>query len=80
MDNEISQADFEWSNNRGLREIIRGICKEHIEIIKGHISQYHIHLFLSVPPHIAISKLVQCLKGKSSYKMLMEHKSLLGIY
>jgi len=60
-----------------VREIIRGICKEHeVEIIKGHVSKDHIHLFVSVPPQIAISKLVQYLKGKSSYKMLMENKSL----
>jgi putative transposase len=64
-----------------VREIIRGICKEHeVEIIKGHISQDHIHMFVSVPPHLAISKLVQYLKGKSSYKMLMEHKSLSKLY
>jgi putative transposase len=64
-----------------IREILRGICKEHeVEIIKGHISQDHIHMFVSVPPHLAISKLVQYLKGKSSYKMLMEHKSLSKMY
>jgi len=60
-----------------IRELIRGICKEHeVEIIKGHISQDHVHLFVSVPPHLAISKLVQYLKGKSSYKMMQENKVL----
>ena len=59
------------------REIIRGICKEHeVEIIRGHISKDHVHMFVSVPPHLAISKLVQYLKGKSSYKMLQENKQL----
>jgi len=33
-------------------------------------------LFVSVPPHLAISKLVQYLKGKSSYKMMQENKLL----
>jgi len=62
-------------------ELLRGICKEHeVEIIKGHISQEHVHMFVSVPPHLAISKLVQYLKGKSSYKMLQEHKSLSKLY
>jgi putative transposase len=56
-----------------IRELIRGICKEHeVEILKGHISCDHIHLLVSVPPHLAISKLVQYKKGKSSYKLLME--------
>lgn len=60
-----------------VRELIRGICKEHeVEIIKGHVSRDHVHLFVSVPPHLAVSKLVQYLKGKSSYKMLQENKVL----
>ena len=58
-----------------VRELIRGICKEHdVEILKGHVSIDHVHLFVSVPPHLAISKLVQYLKGKSSYKMMIENK------
>jgi putative transposase len=64
-----------------VRELIRGICKEHdVEIIKGHISQDHVHLFVSVPPHVAVSKLVQYLKGKSSYKMLQENKQISKTY
>jgi REP-associated tyrosine transposase len=60
-----------------VRELIRGICKEHeVEILKGHVSVDHIHMFVSVPPHLAISKLVQYLKGKSSYKLLQEDKNL----
>ena len=60
-----------------VRELIRMICKEHeVEIIKGHVSKDHVHLFVSVPPHLAISKLVQYLKGKSSYKLLSENKEI----
>lgn len=33
-------------------------------------------MFVSVPPHLAISKLVQYLKGKSSYKLMQENKQL----
>ncbi|MEO6169157.1 MAG: IS200/IS605 family transposase, partial [Chitinophagales bacterium] len=43
---------------------------------KGHVSKDHVHLFVSVPPHLAISKLVQYLKGKSSYKLMMENKQI----
>jgi len=36
-----------------IREIIRDVCKSNeVEIIKGHVSSYHIHLYVSVPPHI----------------------------
>ena len=60
-----------------VRELIRQICKEHdVEIIKGHVSGDHIHLFVSVPPQLAVSKLVQYLKGKSSYKMMQENKQI----
>ena len=60
-----------------IRELIKQICKEHdVEIIKGHVSRDHIHMFVSVPPHLAISKLVQYLKGKSSYKLMQENKQI----
>ena len=59
------------------REIIREVCKAHdVEIIKGHVSRDHIHLFVSVPPHLSVSKLVQMLKGKSSRRLLSESKVL----
>jgi putative transposase len=60
-----------------LREIVREICKaKDVEVIKGHISKEHVHVFVSVPPHISVSQLVQSLKGKSSRKLLMEYKGL----
>ncbi len=41
-------------------ELVRDICKEHeVEIWKGHVSKDHVHLFVSVPPHLAKSKVVQ---------------------
>lgn len=60
-----------------VRSIIREICKANdVEIIKGHISKDHVHLFVSVPPHISISNLLQMLKGKSSRKLLSISKEL----
>ena len=59
------------------REIIRDICRnDGVEILKGHISKDHIHLFVSIPPQLTISRLVQRLKGKSSHKLLHEFESL----
>ena len=59
------------------RELIREICKtKDVEIIKGHISRDHVHLLVSVPPDVSVSKLVQAIKGKSSRKLMMEYKSL----
>ena len=60
-----------------VRAVIREICrKESVEIIKGHVSKDHVHLFVSIPPQIAISRLVQKLKGKSSYTLLHSFESL----
>lgn len=47
-----------------------------ITIIKGAIGKEHIHLLLSIPPSISISKIVQQLKGKTSRVLLMENKEL----
>ena len=59
------------------RELFREICKaQDVEVIKGHISKDHVHMLVSVPPHISVSDLVQSLKGKTSRKMMMEYKSM----
>ncbi|MFQ5900872.1 MAG: IS200/IS605 family transposase [Thermodesulfobacteriota bacterium] len=60
-----------------LREVIRQICAEHeVEILRGHVSKDHVHLFVSSPPHISPSGLMQKVKGKSSRKLLMEFSHL----
>lgn len=64
-----------------IRELIRGICKENeVEIKSGHVSKDHVHLLVSVPPHLCISKLVQYIKGKSSYKIMQENKQISKMY
>ena len=60
-----------------VREIVRQVCATNdVEIIRGHVSQDHVHVFVWVPPHTAISKLVKYMKGRSSYKLMQENKSL----
>ena len=64
-----------------LRDIIREICKSmDVEIIKGHIARDHVHLLVSVPPYISVSKLMQRVKGKSSRKLLTEYRRLSKIF
>lgn len=64
-----------------VRELVREICNRNdVEILKGHVSRDHVHLFVSVPPHLAISKLLQYLKGKSSYKLMQENKQLSRVF
>lgn len=60
-----------------VRELIREICKANdVVIVKGHVSLDHIHLLLSYPPSISVSKLMQYLKGKTSRRMLQDYTEL----
>jgi len=60
-----------------VRDLIREICATHnITIIRGHVSKDHIHLFISMPPQISVSKIAQYLKGKTSRKILQENPAL----
>ena len=64
-----------------LRELIRQICSSlDVQIIKGHVSKDHVHIMVSVPPYISVSKLVQSIKGRTSYKLMQEYKSLKRAY
>ena len=59
------------------RELIRQVCSNNdVEILAGHVGKDHIHLLVSVPPHLSASRLVQYLKGNTSYKMQKEFKEL----
>ena len=60
-----------------LRDLIREICRsEDIEILEGHIRPDHVHLLLSVPPHLAPSRVMQAIKGKTSHHLLAGHRKL----
>jgi putative transposase len=60
-----------------LRELVRQICqREKVEIIRGYVSRDHVHLFISIPPQVTISRLMQKLKGSTSYKLLREYPHL----
>ncbi|MFQ5642045.1 MAG: IS200/IS605 family transposase [bacterium] len=62
---------------RRVRDLIREICRgEDVDILKGHVSKDHVHLFVSIPPRVTISRLVQRIKGKSSHKLLSEFSHL----
>ena len=40
------------------------------------LNRDHVHLLISVPPQLSVSKAVQYLKGKSSHKLLSEYSRL----
>ena len=60
-----------------VRDMIREICGQHeVTILKGHVAKDHLHLFVSIPPQVTISRLIQWLKGKTAYKLLGEFPHL----
>jgi len=59
------------------RDLVRMVCQNNeVEILAGHIRKDHIHLLVSAPPHVSVSKLVQYIKGYTSRKLQMEYKNL----
>ncbi len=60
-----------------VRELIRQSCNSmNVTIIKGAVGKEHIHLLISCPPSISVSKIVQQLKEKTSRVLLNEYKDL----
>ena len=60
-----------------VRDLVREICRSNdIEILKGHVRPDHVHLLLSVPPHLAPSRVMQAIKGKTSHHLLMDRRKL----
>jgi putative transposase len=60
-----------------VRELIRQICREdEAEILKGHVAKDHVHLFVSIPPQVTISRFVQRVKGRTSHHLLGEFAHL----
>jgi len=59
------------------RELLREIAKAHdMQIHAGTINRNHVHILISIPPSLSISRAMQHLDGKRSHKPLNEFKSL----
>ena len=59
------------------RDLIRQICHaREVVIVRGSVSPDHIHMLVSAPAHMAPSKLVQYIKGRSSRRLQEEFPSL----
>ena len=60
-----------------VRDILRQVSMEHeVHIISAKVASDHVHMFVSYRPQLALSKLVQYLKGGSSRVMLQEFPRL----
>lgn len=69
----VLQGEIAWR----VRELIRQTCATlDVYIERGHVSKDHVHLFVLAPPDLAVSELVQRVKGRSSRLLLQEFNEL----
>ena len=60
-----------------MRDLARQVCTDMgVEILRGVVAGDHVHMLVSMPPQISVSKLVQRVKGKTSYKLQREYEAL----
>ena len=53
-----------------IREIIMQTCNEMgVHIVKGVLARDHDHMFLSIPPKLSLSDVLQRIKGRSSRRI-----------
>ena len=59
------------------RDLIREICQSReVLIIRGSLAPDHVHILVSSPPSLSVSKLVPYVKGRSSHKLQREFPRL----
>ena len=59
------------------RELLREIARsKEMTIYAGSINRDHVHMLISIPLQLSVSRGVQYLKGKSSHRLLSEYKAL----
>ncbi len=64
-----------------IREIIIQTCNEMgVHIVKGVLARDRVHMFLSIPPTLALSHVMQRIKGRSSRRIRMAFPELCKRY
>ena len=60
-----------------IGKILRKLCEmKKVELIEGELCKDHVHLLVSIPPHISVSEFVGYLKGKSSLMIFDKHANM----
>ena len=60
-----------------LRDVIGQTCAElDVQIIKGVLARDHVHMFINVPPKLALATVMQRIKGRSSRRVQIEFPEL----
>lgn len=75
------KAVFTTIHLDSLKIILGKVCSDfEAELIEFNGEHDHVHLLVNYPPKVAISKLVNSLKGVSSRKLRQQHDDLGNIY
>ena len=60
-----------------IGQIIRKLCEEKkVEIIEAEACPDHIHMLVSIPPHLSVAQFMGFLKGKSTLMIFDRHANL----
>ncbi|TLG09857.1 IS200/IS605 family transposase [Nocardia cyriacigeorgica] len=64
-----------------MEEIMRAVCTDfEVELVEFNGEADHVHLLVNFPPKVALSKLVNSLKGVSSRRLRQEFPDLVQHY
>ena len=59
---------------RDLRDILKKLCEmKGVQIIEGKICVDHVHMYVAIPPKLAVSEFMSYLKGKSTLMLFDRH-------
>ena len=62
---------------KDIGEILRKLCEEKgVEIIEAKACPEHIHMLVSIPPHLSVAQFMGFLKSKSALMIFDKHKNL----
>ena len=62
---------------KDIGQILRKLCEQKdVQIIEAEACPDHIHMLVSVPPHISIAQFMGYLKGKSTLMIFDRHANL----
>ena len=60
-----------------IGQILRKLCEEKkVEIIEAEACADHIHMLISIPPHLSVAQFMGFLKGKSTLMIFDRHANL----
>ncbi len=62
---------------KDIGQILRKLCEQkNVEILEAEACSDHIHMLVSIPPHISVAQFMGYLKGKSTLMIFNRHANL----